>query len=448
MPPQAGPSWRLSPVPFPLTGSEVSFFQELGPRLWLFSKALNRLYLDSLKGAQPAWVHRYLDQGKPDALLDYARMKRFREAVPRVIRPDVMLTGTGMVMTELDAVPGGIGLTDSLSRAYGEFGEAPVGGADGMTRGFAQLFRERAGGTAGGVAIVVSDEAADYREEMTWMASRLRAEGMDAWCVHPRDLRFTEDMLFAATPSGEMPVSHLYRFFELFDLKNIPKAELLMYSVKKGRVSVTPPFKPWMEEKLGFALLHHPLLEGFWADALGVEDFQSLLHLTPGTWIVDPRPVPPFAIIPNLTLEGKAVSDWRQLAHARQKQRRLVLKPSGFSDLAWGSRGVIVGHDCPQSEWAAALERAMASFDSTPYVLQVFHKGRACAMTWLDAQTERMTPMTGRARLSPYYFASGDEVTLGGILATVCPMDKKVIHGMRDAVLAPCALSAEDPVTR
>ncbi len=445
---QEEPSWRLSPTPFPLTGSEVSFFQRLGPQLWSFSKALNRLYLDSLKGAQPDWVHHYLDQGKPEALLDYARMKRFREAIPRVIRPDVLMTETGMAITELDSVPGGIGLTGSLSRAYDALGDSLIGGADGMIRGFARLLRDQCDGNTSCVAIVVSDEAEDYRHEMTWVASQLRAGGMDTHCVHPRDLRFTEDMLWAATPFGERPVSCVYRFFELFDLKNIPKSELLMYSVKKERVRVTPPYKPWMEEKLGFALLHHPLLEGFWSEALGVDDFQSLLQLMPRTWVVDPRPVPPSAIIPNLTLEGKAVSDWRQLAHARQKQRRFVLKPSGFSELAWGSRGVIVGHDRSQTEWAESLERAMRSFVSTPYVLQEFHKSRQCAMTWFDAHMERMAPMTGRARLSPYYFVSGDEVTLGGILATVCPADKKVIHGMRDAILAPCSLSTENNATR
>ena len=451
---ESTPAWRVSPVPFPLTDRDLSFFEDLGPWLWAFSKALNRLYLDSLKGRQPFWVHQYLDQGKPPALLEYARMKRFREAVPRVIRPDVIPTETGMTITELDSVPGGIGITGSLSAAYAALGDALVGGADGMIDGFAKLFQDRSGDT-GGLAIVVSDEAEDYRTEMDWMACRLRAVGMEAYCVHPRDLRYTEDQrslvptLFASTPAGERPVSDVYRFFELFDLENIPKSELLMYSAKKGRVHVTPPYKPWMEEKLAFALLHHPMLEGFWSDALGPEVFAHLRQVMPRTWVVDPRPLPPSAIIPDLTLDGKAVSDWRQLAHATQKQRQCVLKPSGFSELAWGSRGVVVGHDIPQSAWAGKLEHALDSFSSTPYVFQAFHKGRSYEMTYWDERAGQLASMEGRARLSPYYFVSGDEVTLGGILATVCPKDKKVLHGMRDAILAPCALrldSGQAPV--
>ena len=45
--------------------------------------------------------------------------------------------------------------------------------------------------------------------------------------------------------------------------------------------------------------------------------------------------------------------------------------------------------------------------------------------------------MNGRLRLCPYYFVDGDSVDLAGVLATFCPADKKIIHGMRDAALLP-----------
>ena len=39
-------------------------------------------------------------------------------------------------------------------------------------------------------------------------------------------------------------------------------------------------------------------------------------------------------------------------------------------------------------------------------------------------------------RLWPYYFVTGEEsVVLGGILATVAPADKRLIHGMSDAIM-------------
>jgi hypothetical protein len=44
-------------------------------------------------------------------------------------------------------------------------------------------------------------------------------------------------------------------------------------------------------------------------------------------------------------------------------------------------------------------------------------------------------------RLCPYYFVNGPTITLGGVLATICPQDKKILHGMKDAILAPCRIA-------
>ena len=116
-----------------------------------------------------------------------------------------------------------------------------------------------------------------------------------------------------------------------------------------------------------------------------------------------------------------------------------MIKPSGFSELAWGSRGVSVGHDLPQKEWAAALDKSLASFTKVPHILQEFRKGRRVTTSYHDPLKDEIVPMQGRVRLSPYYFIAGDKVELAGVLATVCPLDKKLIHGMTDAVMAPCA---------
>lgn len=434
--------WRVATAPFLVDSAEAAFLRDLGRHLLDFYRALNRLYLQSLRGREPAWVAGYLDQGKPDWLVTYARMKRFRDELPGVIRPDIILTEGGMVLTELDSVPGGIGLTGSLAGAYAEetpSGQGLVGGVDGMVAGFAAMLQDKAAGRSGCLAVVISEESREYRPEMEWMARRLRAAGLEAYCTDPRDLRFTEESLLLPTDKGLLPVALVYRFFELFDLRNIPKAELVMYAAKKDRVVVTPPFKPALEEKLAFALLHHPMLAPFWQRELGEETWTTLRRVMPRTWILDPAPVPPAAVIPGLQAGGRPVSGWRALAAAGQKDRRYVLKPSGFSELAWGSRGVSIGHDLAQAEWAGALDRALDAFPTTPHVLQEFHKGRQVETAYYDTDTCRIMPMAGRVRLSPYYFVSGGEATLGGVLATVCPLDKKVIHGMRDAIMAPCS---------
>lgn len=190
----------------------------------------------------------------------------------------------------------------------------------------------------------------------------------------------------------------------------------MMYAAKKGQVAVTPPYKPALEEKLAFGLFHHPELAPFWEQTLTAETRTNLGRLLPRTWILDPQPVPPTAVIPHLLISGRAVSDFRRLAHTTQKERQLVVKPSGFSELAWGSRGVSIGHDLPQIEWAAALEQALQSFSTIPYVLQEFHKGRLFEATYWDERSDSVVPMSGRVRLSPYYFVAGDKAELGEFL--------------------------------
>jgi hypothetical protein len=278
---------------------------------------------------------------------------------------------------------------------------------------------------------------------MTWLAAELSARGLPTYCVEPRQIHFTEEALLLATETGNLPIGLIYRFYELFDLPNIPKGELIQYTIKKGRASVTPPYKPALEEKSAFALLHHPTLAPYWRMELGEDLFLHLTTIMPRTWILDPAPVPPSAVIPGLSIGGRAVMNWHDLDEATQKERHFVIKPSGFSELAWGSRGVSVGHDLPQNEWTAAINSALQAFHHNPYVLQEFHKGQQVQLNYFEPVTGELRAMAGRTRLSPYYFVTGESAHLAGILATIVPADKKVIHGMKDAVMVPCAVEPQ-----
>jgi hypothetical protein len=437
-------SWRIGCQPFPLSTQQAQFLEELGQHLLAFYTAVNRLYIESLKGSQPRWVHEYFDMGKPDDLLEFARMNRFKNQLPGVIRPDLIPTDSGMALTELDSVPGGIGLTGSLSRMYAQQGMAVWPTTDGLIKNFSSMLKGAIKEQPYSLAIVVSDEADAYRAEMQWVASQLSQDGWEAYCVHPREIRFSEEGLLVAQNGKDHPVSLIYRFFELFDLKNIPKGELILYSAKKGRVVVTPPYKPWMEEKLALALIHHPMLESFWEKALSSETMACLQTIIPATWVLDPRPLPPTAVIPGLRYRGHAVSNWDWLGEATQKERQYVIKVSGFSELAWGSRGVSIGHDMSQQEWKNTLSHGLDSFQTAPSILQVFHKGKLVMVEYYEDASGEKTPMEGRVRLSPYYFVVDGQAELGGILATTCPKDKKIIHGMRDAVMTPCAVQSAE----
>jgi len=419
----AGHDWRVSPAPFPLSAPVTKELESLGRVLLQFYRAVNLLYRKSVDGKMPEWVARWLDQGKPEELVSLQGSQAMKNELPRVIRPDLLITEHGLSVTELDSVPGGIGLTAWLNRVYAQIGAEVIGGADGMLQGFASIF-----GDAPRVHIVVSEEASTYRPEMIWLAKQLG------------DARFV-----VQAPSFDQFADSdaVYRFFELFDLANVPSSKAVLALAATKRIRLTPPPKPIFEEKMLFALLWNRHLQEFWRQQLGESFFQRMLRLVPYTWLVDPTPLPPHAAIPQLNL-----SDWRQLQALSHKERELILKVSGFSPHAWGARGVYLGSDLPHAEWAAAIERALDSFSHSPYVLQRYHKPALVDAQWFDFENQSLVPMQGRVRLCPYYFVSGEadaaRAHLGGILATVCPADKKIIHGMTDAIFAPCSVEKSE----
>ncbi|MCA9482288.1 MAG: hypothetical protein KC553_00975 [Nitrospina sp.] len=437
----AGDSWRISPAPFLLDAEDAAFLNGLGNHLLAFYTALNRLYFDSLKGRVPAWVADYLDAGKPSDLLGLSQMKRFKTQLPGIIRPDLMVTDGGFAVTELDSVPGGFGRTAGLMALY-DTGDPLIGQENGgIPALFHNMLQSVSGKTDPRIALLVSDEAQDYLAEMQYLGGVLRERGVSISVCHPRDILFREEGLYIEEAGEAVPLDAVYRFYELFDLRNIPKAELIAYAVKKGKVALTPPYKPQLEEKLSFALFHHPVLRAWWEKQLGDETFGLLSHLIPRTWILDDRPLPPQAVIPGLKIRGNALTDWEVLFSLTQKERELVVKTSGFSPTAWGARGVVVGHDVPQDVWEETLRERLQKFPQEPSILQEFHKGKRFGIHWWDEASGTLREMQSRVRLTPYYFVVENEARLGGVLATLCPQDKKKIHGMTDAVMVPCGIA-------
>ncbi len=416
--------WRISPTPFPLGPELAKELDSLGRVLLQFYRAVNLLYRRSVEGKQPEWIARWLDQGKPAWLVELQRHPALKNELPRVIRPDILLTEGGISITELDSVPGGIGLTGWLGKAYSEVrSQKPevqiVGGADGMLSGFASIF-----GDAQKIHVVVSDESSSYRPEMEWLAGQMKNSEFRI-----RDSEFT----------AFQPGDAVYRFFELFDVTNVASARKLFDLATEKQIRLTPPPRPVFEEKLLFALLWNRNLRGFWRQELGESFLTRLQKAVPYTWVVDPTPLPPHAAIPELNL-----TDWRQLMALSQRERELILKVSGYSEEAWGARGVYFGSDLSAEEWSVAVEKALRDFDRSPYVLQRFHKPRRVESGYFDFERNELVPMPGRVRLCPYYFVAGENdaarANLGGVLATICPADKKIIHGMKDAILAPCVM--------
>ena len=457
-------TWQLSPEAWPLSAEQVAQLEAIGVACLEFHQALENLYLRSAAGKNllrnkpllAPWVADYLDRGKPAHLIAHARDPKNRGAFPTVLRPDLLLTDEGFVMTELDSVPGGIGLTAFLNRLYaaGDPAAPILGSADAMIKNFhASLAALRPGERNPLIALVVSDEAATYRPEMHWLAHQLQLLGHRVFCLKPEDIFPLENALFVSADGNPEKIDVIYRFFELFDLANVRTEKFIFESWAAGEVALAPPMRPFQEEKLALALFHHHLLADYWAEALGGRTLKLLRALIPPSWIMDPAPLPPGAILDAPHAAGRPLSEWRDLANATQKERDLIIKISGYHETAWGARSVILGSDCSREEWQNGLDQAIALAPTNLHILQTFKKPRRLEHRLyrqengtgvppvgspVSGEAFIARPTAGRLRLCPYYFDIAGQTRLSGALATFCPPDKKIIHGMTDAALLPC----------
>ena len=444
-------SWRLSPDAWPLSPEQGEQLVAIGAASVEFHQALETLYLRSAAGKNllrnkplvAPWVADYLERGKPRMLVEHARDPKNRGRFPTVLRPDLLLTDEGFVMTELDSVPGGIGLTAFLNQLY-QASPGLVGTKDAMIRAFhASLAGLRPEIRNPLIALVVSDEAATYRPEMEWVARELQNAGLRVFCLRPENLFPLGGALYFDVEGNPEKIDIVYRFFELFDTASIPATSFILEAWNLGEIAIAPPMRTFQEEKIAFALFHHHRLQDFWEEALPARSLKLLRGLIPPSWIMDPAPLPPGAILDGPKAAGRALVGWRDLIGATQKERDLIIKISGFHETAWGARSVVLGSDCSREEWQQGVERALELAPTHLHVLQAYRKPRRVRHRLYDAAAPNQArEVDGRLRLCPYYFVVEGRAQLSGALATFCPPDKKIIHGMQDAALLPVAIAA------
>lgn len=418
--------FRVGPEPLMLNPLQGSRIETLGRLLRRFYHAADELYYLSVNQDAPRWLAHHLDVGKPQRLLELAKHPFFRNDLPIIIRPDLLLTPGGFKATELDSVPGSMGLLGFLEQVYDKSGTSLLGSGNTPAAFAAALTALSPGGKA---AVVISEECSGYRQETAWLSAEWSETGLQIPTVRPEELSYTADGVWL---NGER-LDLVYRFFELFDLENIPGGYELLDLAAAGRVVITPPPKPHLEEKMWFAFLHHPDLTSWWLNLLGSDDYLALLEIVPQTWLLTPD---------RQVFSGGPFPGVNRLKSTSRRERPFVIKPSGFSPLAWGGHGYSRGKDYTTKRWAATIERLAAQDNELPHILQEYQHSEPVLARYYDFANQEMSSFVGKVRLCPYYFLIQEQTVLSGALSTIVPVSKPVIHGMTEAVMVPTAIGS------
>ncbi len=440
--------WKTSPSPLFLPPNITNQLNNIGTACFDFLQSIKKLYHSSKNNKSILrnkklilpWVAEYLDRGKTNSLLNHSNLDSFKNTIPTIIRPDLLLTEDQIYMTELEVVPGGIGLTSFLLQIYENQFNNLIGSSSKMLHGFydslTNLSRNKTSPT---ISILVSDESQTYQPEFLWLANQLKLLGKNVYCVNPKTIYYENSKLKTLINGKIIEIDIIYRFFELFDLDNIPTIPTIIQAIEDGNATVSPPLNPIFEEKLSMALFHHYQLQDFWKESLPKHSFQILKNIIPPTWIIDAQPFGPNAMLNGPLIENKPLNSWNELTEAKQKNRNYIIKRSGYNKDAWGARSVTVGNDCNQETWTQSIALAINQSKTSPFIIQEFKKPKKILHPTYNPQGE-ITEEPGRVRLCPYYMKNGDHIEINGILATICPADKKIIHGMSVATFVPCAV--------
>ena len=173
--------------------------------------------------------------------------------------------------------------------------------------------------------------------------------------------------------------------------------------VEKGGVVVTPPMKHFQEENyhlLSFIIIAYSL---FGKRHLILKQLDILQSSIPRSWILDPKEIPQGAYLDSRCVNGRKLTRWTDLSKASKKDRRLVIKASGFHETAWGSRSVVIGDDVSGEEWGEKISEALNHFPSPVFIIQEFMKPRTF-MHPVFSEGNEVSNESGRVRLSPYFF--------------------------------------------
>ena len=412
-----GRKWIFSPEPFCLTRKESQQILSLGETLFAFQESCEKIYRQSRKEKIPLWISEILDAGKPQWLIDSNLLSS--QGIFRLIRPDLLLTEEGFYLTEIDSVPGGLGITAFLMDFFASEG-INLGLKETLLSGMESILPE-------GGEVWISSESQDYRKEMEWLICKMNERKNEKWsCV-------------SAETASLKEVPALYRFFELFDWESIPQIPSILNSLEKGRLSLPLPLQSFWEEKLWFALFWSPGLKKIWKENLRGFHLSRLEKCLPFSWILNEEILPPSAVLPHLNSNS-----WEEVGEFGRSERNLVLKRSGFHPESWGGKGVFIGNDINKEKWKEKLHLALRESSVHPWIMQKFHSAKIQEHPYYDKKGE-IQLLSVRARICPYYFLGLDgKLRLGGAFATLVPIDKKKIHGMDEAILVPCSFEGID----
>ncbi len=410
--PESALTFHPSPESFELPKDIKSQLEVYGIAIRDYYWACKKL-MGELPSDHP-WL-RYLGHSKPEWMLD---IENKEERAHAFLRPDLILTDSDPIVTEIESSPFGLALSHFLAKAYRKEGESVLGSEDEVIEILRKELVSENDDSEGVYALMYTDYTSRYKGQLEYLAQQLSVTGIDVAVIKPGSTQKNDDGML--TYNGRR-LNGIYRCFYLHESVGDPNLRDVLESQS---CTISPPVLPQLEEKALIGMLLDPEFEEYFQGELGPENFDILKTIFPKTWIIDREFKPndfPFSI-----------KEWEDLAGLSRRQRQFVLKTSGFSNESSWAKGVIFMSRLSREKCEVAIKKALDS-DGT-YVLQEFRKGVKFKHPYFDFHAEMMKTMHGRVRLTPYFSVQDGKLLTAK--ATMCE-NTDYVHAMVDSINVP-----------
>lgn len=380
--PESNLPFLISPTPLSLTSEEKSRIEVLGPAFVSFFNLTAELYRTD------PFIYKMLGAGKPPELVQQTRDARINYLF---LRPDLILTEDGFRVCEIETSIFGLGLAYFLTFAYEQLDFEPLCRSQKLLE---TLNGVLSGDSKKGVSFYLTENTKAFLGQIDYLARVLKKKGL---LTEARILgrESVDDYL-----KGEVDMMYFYRAFYLYEMLHNPLVEMIVKDTQLAD-SIIPSISPQMEEKAILSLIFNPNYEPFLRRRLGERVFEILCSTVIPTWVINGPQPPDFF--------PEKIRSWSDLAKLSRRKRGYVLKPSGFDSHASWSKGLIFLNQLSRRKAEEVLEMV----SNTPlgtWVIQRFIEGRHLTLPYFDFQRESIETMTGKVRLTPYFFTQTGEL--------------------------------------
>ncbi len=357
-------NFRVSPTPFKLTRTQKEELESIGLAICDYMDSCIELYKTNEN------ARNLLDRGKPEIY------KNVKDIKYLFLRPDLILTEEGFCVCEIETSPFGLGLAEVLNRTYGNEGFNTVVDQNQLKNYIDSKVAQK--GT-----IAYSEKVEAFSGQLDFLAEQLFSGSGKSWKAE----KINSDTI------AEKQIYRAFYLSEGFTDKNV--ANLLRESHE-----YLPTATPQFEEKALLSFIWDKRYKEFLNEKLGKAEFELLRKIIPKTWVLGEE-----KYIDGGLPSGKI--DSMGLAELGKRNRKFVLKQSGFSTASSWGEGVMFLHKMSGNKASEMIKLASEDKEHL-YIIQEFNQGRNVPMEFIEADRISKS-IDAKIRITPYYAYMGME---------------------------------------